>query len=126
VPVRRDNPERYAHGHGEQHRQDRQLDGRGEALDQELGHGLRMLDRAPEIARGELLEIVDELDGDRLVEAVAMDEVVTDLVGRPFTEDGPARVTGDQPCKREHDEHDPQQDGDRDEDAADDELRHGS
>ena len=57
--------------------------------------------------------------------AVAVDEVVADGVGRALTEDGAARVAGDEPGQHEHDEHDPEQDRDRDEEPADDELDHG-
>ena len=52
-----------------------------------------------------------------------MDELGAELVGGAFAEDRATRVAGHQPGQREHDEHDPQQDGDGDEDAADDELR---
>ena len=87
--------------------------------------GSECLIETPEVAAGELPEVVHELDGDRLVEPVAMDELVAELVGGAFAEDRPARVAGHESGQCEHDEHDPQQDGDGDEDAAEDELGHG-
>ena len=102
----------------------RQLDGRRQALDEELRDGLRVLDRDAEVAAAELLEIADELDRDRLVQPVAMDEVVAEGIGRAFAEDRPAGVARDEPGEREHDEDDPQQDGDGDENPTDDELGH--
>ena len=87
--------------------------------------GSECLIDVPRSPRSELLEVGDELDGDRLVEPVAVDEVVADLVGGALTEDCPAGVAGDQSRQREHDEDDPEQDRDRDEDPAEDELGHG-
>ena len=83
-----------------------------------------MLDRLAQVARGELLDVQAELDGDRLVEAVAVDEVVADGVGRPLAEDGPARVPWDHAREREHEEDDPEQDRDRDDEPASEETSH--
>ena len=88
--------------------------------------GRRMLDRFPEVALGDLAEVDPELDEDRLVEAVAMDEVVAHGVGGALPEHRPARVAGDQAGEREHDEDDPEQDhGDRHEEPPEKEARHG-
>jgi len=83
-----------------------------------------VLDGVAEVAARELLDVEPELGRDRLVEAVAADEVVADRVRRPLAEDGPARVTRDQPGEGEHDEDDPDQDRDRDDEPADDEAGH--
>ena len=90
-----------------------QLDRRREPLDEDVRDGPRELDRLAEVAAGELAEVEAELDGDRLVEAVALDEVGADRVGRLLAEDRPARVAGDDPGEDEDEEDDPEEDRDR-------------
>ena len=110
--------------------------------------GRECLIEVPEVAPRELAEIrrelvVDERRGhlgraelpgtagleqtgrDGLVETVAADEVVAHRVGRALTEDGAARIAGNDPRQDEHDEHDPEQDRDRHEQPPDDEASHG-
>ncbi len=77
--------------------------------------GRECLIELPRSPLGELLEVAHELDGDRLVEPVAVDEVVADGVGRSLAEDRAAGIAGDEPGEGEHDEDDPEQDRDRDE-----------
>ena len=91
---------------------------------EERGHRPGVLDGAPEVPDRQLLQVAHELDGDRLVEPVAVDEVVAHGVGRPFAEDRAAGVAGDDPGEGEHDEDDPEQHRDRDEKPAKDELDH--
>ena len=86
--------------------------------------GRECLMELPRSPAGELLEVAHELDGDRLVEPVAVDEVVAHGVGRPLAEDRPAGVARDDPSEPEHDEGDPKQHRDRDEKPANDELDH--
>ena len=85
-----------------------------------------MLEGFAEVALGKLSEVDHELGRDRLVKAGAGDEGVTDLVGRPLAEHGTAWVARDDPRQREHDEHDPEQDRDRHQQPAQDELGHVS
>ena len=87
--------------------------------------GCECLIETAEVAARELLEVAHELDGDRPVEPVAGDEVVADGIGRSLAEHGPAGIARHEAGESEHDEHDPEQDGDRDEDPTKDELGHG-
>ena len=97
-----DDAERNADDDGERQRHDRQLDRRRQALDQNLGDGSALRERLTEISVEKVPEVLEELDDDRLVESLTLVEGVTDLVGRPFAEGGPARVAGDDAGEDEH------------------------
>ena len=96
-----------------------------QALDQQLRDGPGVLDRLAQVAPRELPQVEPELDGDRLVQPVAADEVVADRIGRALAQDRPAGVARHDPGQGEDEEDEPEQDRDRHQEAADDEAGHG-
>ena len=66
--------------------------------------GCEYLIETPRSPRDSCPTVQHELDGNGLVEAVPLDEVIADGVRRPLAQDGPARVAGNHAGKREHDE----------------------
>ena len=117
-------PSGHADDRRESQGEDRQLQRDRQALDQDLADGPALSQRNTEIAGGQLAEVCGELDGDGLIEAVSVDEVVADGLGRPLAERGDARVAGQQPGEREDEEDDPEQDRDAQQQPAQDELEH--
>ena len=86
--------------------------------------GPALSQRNTEVAGGQLAEVCGELDGDRLIQAISVDEVVADRLGRPLAERGDARVARQQPGEREDEEDDAEQDRDAQQQPAQDELEH--
>ena len=104
--------------------EDRQLQRDRQAFDQDLADGPALSQRNTEIAGGQLAQVCGELDGDRLIQAVSVNEVVADRLGRPLAERGDARIARQQPGEREDEEDDPEQDRDAQQQPAQDELEH--
>ena len=65
-----------------------------------------------------------ELDRNGLIQAVAIAEFGTDLLGRPLAESHLAGVSGEQPRNREDHEDDADQNRDGQQQSASDELDH--
>ena len=72
----------------------------------------------------QVAQVGDELDRDRLVVSEAVVEVGTYGIRRPFAQQDPAGIAGEQAADDEDEHDDPEQDRDRDQEAADDVLRH--
>ena len=111
------------HG-GEEQRVDGQLDGRGQALDEDLRHRPAVADGFAEVAAEQLPDVEDELDVDGLVEAVALVEGVADGIGGALAERRQAGVAGQQSGDDEDDGDDADQRGDAEEHPPDDVLGH--
>ena len=73
---------------------------------------------------GEIAEVGKELVDDGPVEAEAVIEIGADRVARPFTQQDPARVAGQEPADDEDQEDDPEENRDRDQQPPDDVTGH--
>ncbi len=140
-------PEGDAHDDREEQGVHRQFDGRGQPLDQQVGHGQAELRGDTELAGGDGLQVDDELvvdergrglvepeldlavhaedaRDDGLVEAVLHGVALAGLGVGALTERRRAWVSGDDPGEREHEEDDPDQDRDAQDQAPDDKSGH--
>ena len=62
APQRRDEAQADAHDRGEQQRVEGQFDGRGQALDEDLGDRPPVAERVAQVDRRHLSQVEDELD----------------------------------------------------------------
>ena len=74
VPFGGEEPKRDTEDDREEHRRERELNGRGEPVPQLLGHGTARGDAVAEIAFQRRLHVLLVLDEDRLIETVLVPE----------------------------------------------------
>ena len=121
---RRQGAERQAERHGDQHGAHHQLDGRADGEAELLGHHLVGDDRAAEIAAQHAADILDELDGDRPVEP-ELEADGGDGVGLGVGAGDDHRRIGRHDLQQaEAKEENPEQSGERDQQAVDDLSSH--
>ena len=112
------DPERNAEQDRDEHRVERQLEGRREAGGQVGEDGLARRERGAEVAVEQVLDVGDVLLEDGLVEPVLMDQRLPLLRARERAYELVDRVPGDDARQREGDERDPEQDGHEEEKPA--------
>ena len=83
-----------------------------------------MLDGAAEVAAREARDVVEVADGERLVEAQVLAQRGDGVLGGVLAQHQRHRVTRQQIDRQHDDEHHAEQDGHREQQAADDERQH--
>ena len=116
-------PERNAHGHREQHRRERELDGCRESLLDLVGDESVRVRACSEIAFGEALQVAHVLDVDRVVEAVLLPRFRDRLLRRPLAEDRLRRRPREGSDPEEDEDREPEEDRDEQEEPTDGEPK---
>ena len=110
--------QRHGDDDREERRHDHERSGQGEAGRDEGGHRRLVFDRGAKVAVQEVVEVVPELEPDRLVQPELMAERSNRSRRCVQAEQGPGRITGNQPQEQERDDDHAEHDGNREKDPA--------
>ena len=124
VVLRRDEAERDPEQRREDHRGDRELDRRREALLELVDDRPPRGDARAQVALGRGLDVLPVLDVDRLVEPVLLADLCDRLRRRALAEERLRRPARKRPDPDEDEDREPEQDRDQEQQPADDESEH--
>ena len=115
-----DVAQRESKEQAQQGREQRQHDGHGHALQQQIRHGAAVLQRGAQIQRDQVLQIDDVLLPEGLVQAHLHAERLDDALTGLFTRQNAGGITGNQVDHQKCDDRDNQQHRDHLQDALQD------
>src|SRR5262245_57324475 len=113
-----DDADRYADQESDQQRRYAELKRSAEELPQLAGHRLMRSQRVAEVERERRLEKIEVLHRERAVETELLTHALDLSDARLLSGHGDGRVSRDELQQDEHRRHDPQENGDRQQDAA--------
>src|SRR2546429_5918891 len=126
MPLGGEEPEWNADPDGEDHRGDRELDGRGEALPDLVRDLATAGDARPEVALQRVLHVIPVLDGNRTVEAVPLLVLLYELRCGALAEESAGRIPWQRPDPEEDQDRDADEDRNEKHQPADDVSKHCS